>query len=184
MTGVAVLLLFALWLLATVKILKFAYCFAGRHIGGAWAGRLGVALAVLIIAFLTVGDEIYGRYRLKKLCEREAGVKLYRTVNQYIDALGFVDQAWGSANEKFKFMEHYRDNKLTSVAYFNEVNGEETIIHERNNWVPKSRYFIVGTKLINKKIYGDIRLSRYRIVDNRGAVLLESKFFYYEGGVD
>src|SRR3989304_2288943 len=49
----------------------------------------GKALAVAVFVLIPTADAVYGRIKLKQLCEAEGGVKIYRTVEGVEGFYGF-----------------------------------------------------------------------------------------------
>ena len=72
----------ALTIFGVVKALRWA----ARH-GYRWKGKSSALLGVLLIAYaIPFGDHTVGYLYFRHLCEKEAGVKIYRTVS---DVEGF-----------------------------------------------------------------------------------------------
>ena len=58
----------------------------GLYIGGAykivqWIKPIwGKTLAVVVVVLIPTADAVYGRIKLKQMCEADGGLKIYRTV--------------------------------------------------------------------------------------------------------
>lgn len=95
-----------------------------------WAKGLVLVLALLI----PTADAVYGRYKLKQMCEAEAGLKVYKVVHGVEGFMASTADADSLNKYGYQFMEganpphYYR---------FSKQNGQIAI---EENVTPKSQY--------------------------------------------
>ena len=149
----------------------------------------GKALAVAVFVLIPTADTVYGRIKLKQLCEAEGGVKIYRTVE---GVEGYFDGVWGPTPEwltkyGYRFVEGKdRDGKPMRIKL-----GPDGKVIEEMNVVPQSRhqYEYSGAEFGNGYFRGESRirdlqtkeiLSRYVDIIYQGGWV--ERFLFYDGG--
>ena len=145
---------------------------------------LGVFIAVATILFL-VADEIYTKKQFEQLCKKEAGLKIYKTVDN-VD--GFLTKNISlhepdMFNYGYVFIESYDYEKKQQI---NREYLENNSIVKEKNIVPKSKYIVfekennISTGLSKQK---DIDFYHAEIKEiNSNHLLAEKKTFAYRGG--
>jgi len=98
----------------------------------------GKALVIAAFVLVPTADAVYGRIKLKQLCEAEGGVKIYRTVE---GVEGFYNASFPSPDwlttYGYRFVEgkDYRDGKSMRIRL-----GPDGKVIEEKNVVPQSKY--------------------------------------------
>lgn len=124
---------------------------------------VGIFIAVATVLFF-IADEIYTKKQFEQLCEKEAGLKIYKTVDN-VD--GFLDISDDDDNTKyfdeglkeFKFYENVdRNNEYKIKEYYTKKENNQYIID----------YFVVMTKrkYIGKGIYKETLIKENKIYFN------------------
>lgn len=135
-----------------------------------WAKGLVLVLALLI----PTADAVYGRYKLKQMCEAEAGLKVYKVVHGVEGFMASTADADSLNKYGYQFMEganpphYYR---------FSKQNGKIVI---EENIMPKSKYRLLQTRGDDKSVY---RRSQYLIEDiSTGEILATDTRLTFKGG--
>lgn len=136
---------------------------------------LGVFIAVATVLFL-IADEIYTKKQFEQLCKKEAGLKIYKKVDN-VDGFLHMSDDYDNPKyfvkdiKKFKFYENMdRNNEYKIKEYYTKKENNQYIID----------YFIVMTerKYIGKGKYkenlvkesqidfDDYKINRYSFADN------------------
>jgi hypothetical protein len=177
MVPLLVLLLLGVYLWVAYKVV--------RRINPNW----GKALAVAVFVLIPTADAVYGRIKLKQLCEAEGGVRIYRTVE---GVEGFYDERWSPdpewlTNYGFRFLE----GKGPDGNSLRIKLGPDRKVFEERNVVPESRYQYEysGAEFGNGYFRGESRirdlqtkeiLSRYVDIIYQGG--WAERFLSYDGG--
>jgi hypothetical protein len=127
MGGLLVLSLIAGYIWGATKLFK--------SVGPYWTKALVVVAAILIPTV----DAVYGRIKLKQMCETEGGLHVYRVV-EGVDGFESSDsqptEGWLKMH-KYQFVEgRWNDGKLFRLS----VKSDGTTLHEFGI-APKSEYF-------------------------------------------
>lgn len=132
---------------------------------------------VMIIAALLIPtvDAIYGRIKLKRMCEAEAGLKIYRVV-EHVE--GFMastaDESW-IKQYGYQFSEGERSTK----KYYRIAKQDGQIVIEENV-IPKSQYKLRKHNFGEKDAFSH---SQYLIeVSATGEILATDTQLTYNGG--
>lgn len=166
MGGLGVLVMVGLYLFISYKIVKYAK-------------RAWLKAAVLIVMLLIpTADAIYGRIKLKHMCEAEAGLKVYRVVHHvkgFMAGTAFSD--YWVKEHGYQFSEDRPLHGTTTTRYTLKNDGK---IEVEKNVLPKSQYRLRFEQFGEKKTYGH---TRYFIEDiTTGEILATDTQVTYHGG--
>lgn len=166
MGGLAVLFIVGLFVLIAYK--------AVRASERRWVKAVVVVVAVLIPS----ADAIYGRIKLKHMCETEAGLKVYR-VAEHVE--GFMDEGisrdYWVKEQSFKFSEDPLRSNGTTTRYSRQIDGQ--IIKEEHVF-PKSQYRLRYVYPNTKAVYNHYGYSIENIAT--GEVLATHIWVAFNGG--
>lgn len=145
MGGMGALVVIALYIFIAFKVVKLA------------KNRWQKAVAIAAVLLIPTADAIYGRIKLKNMCEAEAGLKIYR-VAEHVE--GFLastaDESWIK-----QYGYQFSEGERTPSKYYRIAKqGSQILVEE--NVVPKSQYRLRSNNFGEKETYGH---SRYFIED-------------------
>lgn len=191
MAGLGALILVTLWLLLLDYLMRLAYRTAVRRTESKPLGVACSLLALCLVVFFTIGDEYYGKMRLKQLCAKEAGLKVYRTADD-AEGIGIIRGSFALdslEDSKFNFIEEYDRIDISPYKRFSK-DGKGGIIKETRfstgkikDLEPKSRYFLNYERGLYKSFFPiDFYKKRLYIIDANNQVLSEDVNFYFKGG--
>ena len=134
---------------------------------------LGVFIAVVTILFL-VADEKYTDKQFKQLCEKEAGLKVYKKVGN-VDGFLYMSKSYAFSEPKyfkeFKFYENVdRNNGYKIKDYYTKKQNNKYIIDyfvvmTERKYIGKGKY--KETLIKEDKIYFDnYKIDRYVFTNN------------------
>lgn len=163
-------------LLVLALIAGYIWCAAKlfRRVSPYWAK----ALVVVAVILIPTADAVYGRIKLRQMCEAEGGLRIYRVIE---GAEGFDDPTTPPFDEWISKY-GYR------IVEGNEINGKESrlsllpddnILRE-NDIFPSSKYIYELDKGDYRDTYHRIE-SRVRVRDS-GEVLSRAINIRYAGG--
>lgn len=164
MGGLAVLFLLGLYLVLTVLAIIKAKPL--------WAKGLVVLAALLI----PTADAVYGRYKLKQMCEVEAGLKVYKVAH---NVEGFMaDSTDEFVLNKYRFQ--FTEGDISPNNYYRLSKQNDQIIRE-DNVTPKSQY------RLSLKFIGDMKdryIKNQYVVDSmiKDEVLATDTQIAFNGG--
>ena len=166
MGGLLVLFLLGFYVWGAYKIV--------RWIKPVW----GKALVLVAVLLIPTADAVYGRIKLKQMCETEGGLKIYKTaqwVEGFRDGRSRPEEEW-VIRYGYRFVEGEGANgKPARVS--RQANGT---VRMENNITPISRY---AFEREGNDIGHGFRSGEYRVVDivtnERLGVYIN---FGYEGG--
>lgn len=166
MGGLLVFALFGLYL-------WLSYLLA-RRINPIWLK----ALTVVVLVLIPTADAVYGRVKLKQMCEAEGGLKIYRTAEEvegfYIDRDPTMD--W-ITKHGYIFIE----GRLASGKLMRISRNQDGTTREEGNVTLRSRYTY---ELIGNRIGLGYSSEEQRIRDTRTNEILSRNInFSYEGGL-
>jgi hypothetical protein len=127
MGGLGILLIIGLYLALTISVIV--------KVKPIWLKGLALLLALLI----PTADAVYGRYKLKQMCEAEGGLKVYRIahgVEGFITSTG-NETSLNKYNFDFIEVNHGYNNVFKDVIRYSKRDGQ---IVAEENVVPKSQY--------------------------------------------
>jgi len=166
MGGLAVLLLLGFYLWGAYKIVRLA------------KPRWAKALVILVVILIPTADAVYGRIKLRQMCEAEGGLKVYKVME---GVEGFDNpkdeplEQWLRING-FKFIEGIdRSGKPSRMS----LRADGTIALELGV-APISKYFYEDTHGNSDDIF--YRIEKTIRVRNTDEVLSRAVNFSYAGG--
>ena len=183
MDALALLLLFVTWVVISgVVVVKGTKLLVSGH--ASWNTRAGVGgLLALIMFLIPAGDDLWGRYRVRQLCEAEGGVKIFKTVE---NVEGFQMQGAGDAilrETKYRFIEStwvvvFNGELIEGPARFSLGPTGKVVVEK--NIVPKARY---AYRRHEEKLSGHITRNEEEIGDlQTGEILAKEIRFNFPGG--
>ncbi len=166
MGGLLVLVLVGLYL-------WIAYV-AVRKVPKVW----GKALALVVVVLIPTADAVYGRLKLKHLCETEGGMKIIKAVE---GVEGFdVDSSSPTSEWLTKYGYQFVEGTSLGGKPMRLRRGSEGKILEEQNIVPQSRY---RYEYSGGDFGAGYALAEYRIRDvQTNEILARNKNISYEGG--
>jgi len=170
MGGLAVLFLIGLYFVLTVLAIVKAK--------PVWAKGLVLLTALLI----PTADAVYGRYKLRQMCQAEAGLKVYRAAAGVEGFMGYPDKGYLS-KYGFKYVEQCDYPVLGHCYRFSYQNNY--LIREQDV-MPKSKYRFRDVRDYEMPNYDDTSIykrSKFLIEDiATGEVLATDTRLTFEGG--
>jgi hypothetical protein len=126
MGGLLVLVLIGLYVWVAYKV--------ARRVKLAWAK----ALVVLVALLIPTADAVYGRVKLKQICEAEAGLKIYKAVTgvEGFEMTGFLPKDFWLKEFGYKFVEGRNfDGSLARLS----LDDKGNVVEDKNPF-RKSKY--------------------------------------------
>lgn len=182
MDALAILFALVFWVvLSVVMVLKGTRLLS--PFGASWHLRIGIGgLLALVVILIPIADDLWGRYRVKRLCDKEGGVRIFKTVEN-VEGIQM-----NSADEVILRATKYQYVESTST----KAGGSYRIPPSRYSLAP-SGGVIVEKNIIPKARYEYQRqeeersghISRYDqlIVDlQTNQILATDTYFGFRGG--
>ncbi len=135
---------------------------------------------IIIGAILLVtADGIYGRYKLKKMCEAEGGVHIYETVDN-VEGFEIEDsKLWMiETNNTYQYIEELRNTSSGKVDRLSFTDGKYYLERDVNS---KSRYLVKTSHPVNTLKHYEI-LSDLIIDKKDNHILADRVYIFYYGG--
>jgi hypothetical protein len=151
------------------------YIFVAYKVVAAMERRWIKKVAIIVVLLIPTADAIYGRIKLRSMCEAEAGLKIFR-VAEHVE--GFMDDG---SHSDYWVKEHgyqFSENRLTNdkTTRYSKQNGQ--LIRE-DNVMPRSQYRVSSTFGNTKDIY----LRSQFVVDTpQGEILATDTQIAFNGG--
>lgn len=149
------------------------YIFVAYKVVAAMERRWIKAVAIIVVLLIPTADAIYGRIKLRNMCEAEAGLKVFR-VAEHVE--GFMDdyREYWIKEGKYQFAEDMPKNG--KVTRYSKQNGQ--IVRE-DNVMPRSQYRVSSTFGNTKDIY--LR-SQFVVETLQGEILATDTQIAFNGG--
>lgn len=161
-----------------VLVLIGAYFWIAHKTVRAIPSKWGKALAIVVFVLVPTTDAVYGRIKLRQMCEAEGGLKIYKTV-EGVEGL-YVDEFRPDSTWIGMYGYRFVEGKDYDGKYMRLSRGSDGKIVEEKNVALKSQYryeysggdFGIGYALEEKRIL-DLQTNE---------ILARARNISYEGG--